>query len=90
MIVSNYLLLILQVWSFISLQFTLLLTGASESAVFNLAQMKTVYISTLYLSIELGLHTIRGLFMNLRSSQCSTTDVAKAVVCVILSVGWCI
>ena len=25
-----------------------------------------------------------------RSSQCSTTDVTKAVVCVILSVGWCI
>ena len=24
------------------------------------------------------------------SSQCSTTGVAKAVVCVILSVGWCI
>ena len=24
-----------------------------------------------------------------RSSQCSTTGVAKAVVCVILSVGWC-
>ena len=25
-----------------------------------------------------------------RSSQCSTTAVTKAVVCVILSVGWCI
>ena len=25
-----------------------------------------------------------------RSSQCSTTGVTKAVVCVILSVGWCI
>ena len=25
-----------------------------------------------------------------RSSQCSTTSVTKAVVCVILSVGWCI
>ena len=25
-----------------------------------------------------------------RSSQCSTTDVTKAVVCDILSVGWCI
>ena len=24
------------------------------------------------------------------SSQCSMTDVTKAVVCVILSVGWCI
>ena len=24
-----------------------------------------------------------------RSSQCSTTGVTKAVVCVILSVGWC-
>ena len=24
------------------------------------------------------------------SSQCSTTGVTKAVVCVILSVGWCI
>ena len=28
------------------------------------------------------------LFLN--SSQCSTTGVTKAVVCVILSVGWCI
>ena len=27
---------------------------------------------------------------NFRSSQCSTTGVTKAVVCVILSVGWCI
>ena len=26
----------------------------------------------------------------LRSSQCSTTGVTKAVVCAILSVGWCI
>ena len=25
-----------------------------------------------------------------RSSQCSTTGVTKAVVCAILSVGWCI
>ena len=25
-----------------------------------------------------------------RSSQCSTTGVTKAVVCIILSVGWCI
>ena len=25
-----------------------------------------------------------------RSSQCSTTGVTKAVVCVILSVGWCV
>ena len=25
-----------------------------------------------------------------RSSQCSTTGVTKAVVCVILAVGWCI
>ena len=25
-----------------------------------------------------------------RSSQCSTIGIAKAVVCVILSVGWCI
>ena len=25
-----------------------------------------------------------------RSSQCSTTSVTKAVVCIILSVGWCI
>ena len=25
-----------------------------------------------------------------RSSQCPTTGVSKAVVCVILSVGWCI
>ena len=25
-----------------------------------------------------------------RSSQCSTTGVTNAVVCVILSVGWCI
>ena len=25
-----------------------------------------------------------------RSSQCSTTGATKAVVCVILSVGWCI
>ena len=25
-----------------------------------------------------------------RSSQCSTTGVTKAVVCVILSLGWCI
>ena len=25
-----------------------------------------------------------------RSSQCSTTGVSKAVVCAILSVGWCI
>ena len=25
-----------------------------------------------------------------RSSQCSTTSVTKAVVCAILSVGWCI
>ena len=25
-----------------------------------------------------------------RSRQCSTTGVTKAVVCVILSVGWCI
>ena len=25
-----------------------------------------------------------------RSSQCSTTGITKAVVCVILSVGWCI
>ena len=25
-----------------------------------------------------------------RSSQCSTTGVTKAVVCTILSVGWCI
>ena len=25
-----------------------------------------------------------------RSNQCSTTGVTKAVVCVILSVGWCI
>ena len=27
---------------------------------------------------------------NFHSSQCSTTGVTKAVVCVILSVGWCI
>ena len=25
-----------------------------------------------------------------RSSQCSTTGVSKAVVCIILSIGWCI
>ena len=25
-----------------------------------------------------------------RSSQCSTTGVTKAVICVILSMGWCI
>ena len=25
-----------------------------------------------------------------RSSQCSTTGLTKAVVCAILSVGWCI
>ena len=25
-----------------------------------------------------------------RSSQCSTTGITKAVVCAILSVGWCI
>ena len=30
------------------------------------------------------------LFLISRSSQCSTTGVTKAVVCVILSVGWCI
>ena len=29
-------------------------------------------------------------FSDSRSSQCSTTGVTKAVVCVILSVGWCI
>ena len=28
--------------------------------------------------------------INSRSSQCSTTGVTKAVVCVILSEGWCI
>ena len=31
-----------------------------------------------------------SLELNSRSSQCSTTGVTKAVVCVILSVGWCI
>ena len=36
---------------------------------------------------ELDLHTITAIS---RSSQCSTTGVTKAVVCVILSVGWCI
>ena len=25
-----------------------------------------------------------------RSSQCSTTDLTKGVVCAVLSVGWCI
>ena len=32
----------------------------------------------------------RLLFRISRSSQCSTTGVKKAVVCAILSVGWCI
>ena len=27
---------------------------------------------------------------NSRSTQCSTTGVTKAVVCTILSVGWCL
>ena len=35
-----------------------------------------------------GLHLLNQAIS--RSSQCSTTGVTKAVVCVILSVGWCI
>ena len=33
---------------------------------------------------------VASLGMISRSSQCSTTGVTKAVVCAILSVGWCI
>ena len=47
--------------------------------------------------VEVGLPTVREYATNViqsydisRSSQCSTTCVTKAVVCVILSVGWCI
>ena len=43
--------------------------------------MRDVYIANLSLSLSLSIS---------RSSQCSTTGVTKAVVCVILSVGWCI
>ena len=44
--------------------------------------------SSTYATISiLGLSCYGGIS---RSSQCSTTGVTKAVVCVILSVGWCI
>ena len=36
------------------------------------------------------LHGVDPLIFISRSSQCSMTGVTKAVVCAILSVGWCI
>ena len=36
------------------------------------------------------LDTVPSMLVVLRSSQCSTTGVTKAAVCVILSVGCCI
>ena len=40
--------------------------------------------------VEENMFQLVGLHQSSRSSQCSTTGVTKAVVCVILSVGWCI
>ena len=44
---------------------------------------KKVYCTHTYMYSGTYMHTSR-------SSQCSRTGVTKAVVCVILSVGWCI
>ena len=48
---------------------------------FRPALMQVLYTCFCYTFIMLGIS---------RSSQCSTTGVTNAVVCVILSVGWCI
>ena len=55
-----------------------------------LADDITTAPSGLVLTIDIKSSTLYEIVAISRSSQCSTTGVTKAVVCVILSVGWCI
>ena len=64
-------------------------TSSKDGGILSIAVMKVNYkqlfnyFTTLLYSAFLATHISR-------SSQCSTTGVTKAVVCAILSVGWCI
>ena len=68
-------------------------SGQSHTIHFISLCLSFSLIFSLYLSLFLSICILHLILLSLclsRSSQCSTTGVTKAVVCIILSVGWCI